>query len=230
MASLFDGYGGSYGEAVQGSIRFSGLRHDFFLKAKAELLRRLVEERGLARHGTGVRALDVGCGVGSLHPHLDGMFASLDGCDISKESILRARQSNPSVSYSVSTSGSLPYDDGTFDFAFASCVLHHVPPNAWESFFRELRRVLRPGAIACIIEHNPLNPLTRLAVLRCPFDRDAVLLHSGRVRKLFRQAGLSDIRSEHFLLLPLAGRLCRSVERSLAAFPLGAQYACSARA
>jgi SAM-dependent methyltransferase len=230
MASQFDEYRDSYGQAVEGSIRFSGLRHDFFLKAKADLLRRLVVERGLGKDGNGVRALDVGCGVGSLHRHLEGAFACVEGCDVSEESILRARRSNPDVAYSVCKSTVLPYDDGAFDLAFASCVLHHVPPGAWHDFFREMRRVLRPGGIACIIEHNPWNPLTRLAVLRCPFDKDAILLRARRVEALFRAAGFREIRSEHILLLPWTGALAGKVERALAALPLGAQYACTARA
>ena len=230
MTSLFDEYRDSYGQAVEGSIRFSGLQHDFFLKAKADLLRRLIVERGLEEGGSGVRALDVGCGIGSLHRHLEGAFASLDGCDVSEESIQRARSENPDVAYSVSTSAALPYADGVFDLTFASCVLHHVPPEAWRDFFGEMRRVLRPGGIACIIEHNPWNPLTRLAVLRCPFDKDAVLLRARRVEELFRATGFREIRSEHILLLPWTGALAGKVERALAALPLGAQYACSARA
>jgi SAM-dependent methyltransferase len=230
MASLFDEYRDSYGQAVEGSIRFSGLGHDFFLKAKVDLLRRLVIERGLAQDGAGVRALDVGCGIGSLHRHREGVFASLNGCDVSEESIRCARRGNPGVAYSVCTSAALPYGEDIFDLAFASCVLHHVAPDAWHDFFREMRRVLRPGGIACIIEHNPWNPLTRLAVLRCPFDKDAVLLRAAMTETLFRANGFGEIQSEHFLLLPRAGGLARKLERSLAALPLGAQYACSARA
>jgi SAM-dependent methyltransferase len=230
MASLFDDYRNGYREAVEGSIGFSGLGHDFFLKAKADLLRRLMVERGIEQGGAGVRALDIGCGIGSLHRHLKGVFASLSGCDVSEQSILRARTDNPDHAYSVCASAVLPYGDGSFDLAFASCVLHHVPPDAWREFFREIRRVLRPGGMACIIEHNPWNPLTRLAVLRCPFDKDAVLLSAGKVEALFRAAGFGEIRSEHFLLLPRAGRLARRWERALAPLPLGAQYACSARA
>lgn len=230
MANLFDAYRDSYGEAVDGAIRFSGLKHAFFMKAKADLLRRLVIERRLERDGTGVRALDVGCGIGSLHRHLEGAFASLNGCDVSEESIRRAGDDNPGVAYSVCTPVRLPYDDGTFDLAFASCVLHHVPPDGSQDFLREMRRILRPGGIACIIEHNPWNPLTRLAVFRCPFDKDAVLLRAARVEALFRETGLREIRSEHFLLLPRTGSLTRRVERALAGLPLGAQYACSARA
>ncbi|TIP60771.1 MAG: class I SAM-dependent methyltransferase, partial [Mesorhizobium sp.] len=82
--------------------------------------------------------------------------------------------------------------------------VHHVPPAFWLDFFREMRRVVRPGGVACIIEHNPYNPLTRLAVLRCPFDQDAVLLNAAKARSLLQETGFSDIRSEHFLLLPSA--------------------------
>jgi hypothetical protein len=71
--------------------------------------------------------------------------------------------------------------------------------------------------------------LTRLAVLRCPFDKDAVLLRAAMTETLFRATGFGEIQSEHFLLLPRTGRLARKLERSLAALPLGAQYACSAR-
>jgi ubiquinone/menaquinone biosynthesis C-methylase UbiE len=230
MASLFDDYGDSYGETVERAIRFSGLRHDFFLKAKSNLLRRLVIERRLGQDGTGVRALDVGCGIGSLHRHLKGAFSTLDGCDVSAEGILRARQDNPSVAYSVCTCTRLPYEDRAFDLVFVSCVLHHVAPDDWRDFLGEMRRVLRRGGIACVIEHNPWNPMTRLAVLRCPFDKDAVLLRAAKVEALLRETGFTEVRSEHFLLLPQAGGLAGKIERALATLPLGAQYACSARA
>jgi ubiquinone/menaquinone biosynthesis C-methylase UbiE len=230
MAILFDDYRDSYGETVDRAIRFSGLGHDFFLKAKADLLRRLVIERDLAQEGTSVRALDVGCGIGSLHRHLEGAFSTLEGCDVSAEAIPRARQDHPDVAYSVCTSSRLPYDDCAFDLVFTSCVLHHVAPGDWQRFLGEMRRVLRPGGIACVIEHNPWNPLTRLAVLRCPFDKDAVLLRAAKVETLLREAGFTEIRSEHILLLPQAGRLARIIERALATLPLGAQYACSGRA
>ena len=228
MSELFDSYRLNYGEAVQCSIGFSGLKHDFFLVAKADLLRRVVVERGLRHGGSGVRALDVGCGIGSLHPYLEGAFDCLDGCDISQESILRASQDNPHVSYRACNTPNLPYGHGAFDLAFASCVVHHVPPASWLEFLREMRRVVRPGGVACIIEHNPYNPLTRLAVFRCPFDQDAVLLSAAQTASLFQEAGFRNIRSEHFLLLPSARPFARKVERALASLPLGAQYACSA--
>jgi len=93
MAELFDAYRSTYNDAVQDSIRFSGLKHDFFLKAKVDLLARLVNERGLEENKP-IRALDVGCGVGALHPFLKQLLPRLSGCDVSSESIMRAREDN----------------------------------------------------------------------------------------------------------------------------------------
>jgi SAM-dependent methyltransferase len=227
MRELFDAYRSSYGEEVEQSVGFSGLKHEFFLKAKSDLIQRLIVERGLQAGGSRLRALDIGCGIGSLHKHLKGTFDSMSGCDISSQSIVRATGDNPENSYRVCTHSSLPFDDGAFDLAFASCVVHHVPPPSWGAFFLEMRRVVRPGGVACIIEHNPFNPLTQLAVFRCPFDADAVLLSSKMASRLMASAGFEQVKTEHFLLFPTATSAARRLERSLSRLPLGAQYACS---
>lgn len=230
MAELFDAYRDSYKGTVEESIGFSGLKHDFFLQAKADLLRELISSRGLEPENGTLRALDIGCGIGALHPYLATLLPGLHGCDVSAESIKRAREENPWVDYAAYDAGAaLPYAAGSFDLAFAVCVVHHVPPQQWPAFFAEMRRVVRPGGIVCIIEHNPLNPLTRLAVLRCPFDEDAVLLGSRKVRRLMSDTGVLYIESRHFLLFPFANPLARRIEGWLASVPVGAQYACAGR-
>jgi SAM-dependent methyltransferase len=229
MAELFDSYRVSYNDTVEDSIRFSGLRHDFFLRAKADLLEELLASRGLQDKENPARALDIGCGVGALHPYLRALFPNLQGCDISAGSIARAREDNPWATYTAYQGLHLPYPDAAFDLAFAVCVAHHVPPADWLFFFGEMRRVVRPGGIVCIIEHNPYNPLTRLAVLRCPFDADAVLISRGEASRRLRDAGLSEIESRHFLLFPFANPIARRIESWLSGLPAGAQYACSGR-
>jgi SAM-dependent methyltransferase len=155
------------------------------------------------------------------------MFGRICGADVSAASIAQARIRNPGVEYEAYAGETLPYDNATFDLSLAICVLHHVPPSQWACFLREMRRVVRPGGLVCLIEHNPLNPLTRLAVSRCEFDRDAVLLNAGQTRALMADAGLHDARSHYFLLLPSAAPLARRVEHSLWHVPLGAQYIAS---
>jgi SAM-dependent methyltransferase len=225
MDALFDKYDKSFGAVVQSSIDFCGLPHSFFTAAKVDALRELIATRLHGMHKP--HMLDVGCGVGGFHPHVRGMFGRICGADVSAASIAQARIRNPEVQYEAYVGETLPYDSATFDLSIAICVLHHVPPPQWAGFLREMRRVVRPGGLVCLIEHNPLNPLTRLAVARCEFDRDAVLLHAGRTHALMADAGLHDARSRYFLLLPSAAPLARRVEHGLGRIPLGAQYIAS---
>jgi ubiquinone/menaquinone biosynthesis C-methylase UbiE len=226
VGELFDTYDKSFAAVVQSSIDFSGLPHSFFTAAKADALRDLIATRLHAMRNP--HMLDVGCGVGEFHPFVRGMFGRLCGVDVSAASIAQARHKNPDVEYEVYGGTTLPYDRATFDLSLAICVLHHVPPRQWSGFLREMRRVVRPGGVVCLIEHNPFNPLTRLAVARCEFDRDAVLLRAGRMRALMVDAELRDTKLHYFLMLPSATPLARRVERGFRRLPLGAQYVASA--
>jgi ubiquinone/menaquinone biosynthesis C-methylase UbiE len=225
MSELFDKYDKSYRAVVQSSIDFSGLPHSFFTAAKANALRELAATRLSGMND--LHMLDVGCGIGEFHPFVRGVFGRICGADVSTASIAQARIRNPGVEYEAYAGDVLPYDSAAFDLSIAICVLHHVLPSQWASFLREMRRVVRPGGLVCLIEHNPLNPLTRLAVARCEFDRDAVLLRAGRMRALLADAGLRDVQSHHFLLLPSAAPLAQRIERRLGRIPLGAQYIAS---
>jgi SAM-dependent methyltransferase len=222
MNELFDGYRNSYRDVVQSSIDFSGLPHSFFMRAKVDLLRDLIARR----LGPGKPTmLDVGCGVGSFHPLLRGMVGRLNGIDVSSASIEQARADNGDVGYRAFDGNSFPFGDRSFDMVTAICVLHHVAPVEWTRFMNEMRRVVRPGGLVCVVEHNPLNPLTRLAVSRCEFDRDAILLSARKTRKLMEASGLSRIGARYFLLLPWEAKPARRVESALSNIPLGAQYA-----
>jgi SAM-dependent methyltransferase len=146
--------------------------------------------------------LDVGCGVGSFHPPLRGIVGCLSGIDVSASSIAQARADNPHGDYRAFDGKRFPYPSASFDLVTAICVLHHVAPSEWLGFVSEMRRVVRPGGLVCIIEHNPYNPLTRLAVMRCEFDRDAQLLGAGKTQMLMSESGLREIGARYFLLLP----------------------------
>lgn len=222
MPELFDSYRSNYRDVVQSSIDFSGLSHSFFMRAKVDLLRELIARRPGQQKPA---MLDVGCGVGSFHPLLRGMVGSLSGIDVSPASIAQARADNHDVDYRAFDGRSFPFADAGFDLVTAICVMHHVAPAGWTNFMSEMRRVARPGGLICIIEHNPLNPLTRLAVARCEFDRDAVLFGALKARKLMAASGLREIGARYFLLLPWEAKSARRVEGALSNVPLGAQYA-----
>ena len=222
MTELFDKYRSNYRDVVQSSIDFSGLPHSFFMRAKVDVLREVIAQRlGTAKPAV----LDVGCGVGSFHPLLRSTVGRLSGIDVSSASIEQARAANNDVDYRDFDGVNFPFEDAGFDLATAICVVHHVSPDRWKDFFREMCRVVRPGGVVCVIEHNPLNPLTRLAVFRCEFDRDAALISAGSTREIMSKAGLSKIDTRHFLLLPWEAKPARRIERALSRVPLGAQYA-----
>jgi ubiquinone/menaquinone biosynthesis C-methylase UbiE len=222
MTQLFDAYERNYTKAVQASIDFSGLPHSFFMAAKADLLGELI--RTWFAPGQRPAALDVGCGIGTFHPYVRDLFGRSCGTDVSANCIERARRNNPGFEYKVSTGAGLPYTDAEFDLTMAICVLHHVPVADRALFVGEMRRVTRRGGMVCVIEHNPLNPLTRLSVARCEFDRNAVLLRARQTEQLLVGAELRNVMSRYFLLLPSAGPIARGVERWVASLPIGAQY------
>lgn len=215
--SEFDRVGDRYDELVQRSISFSGRDRGFFLEAKAERLLALARSVG---DPADLRVLDVGSGDGVLDSLL-GELPGLEGTDVAEEMLELARRANPGVRYAAGEEGRLPYEDESFDFVFTVCVLHHVAPPARPAFFAELARVVRPGGLVAVVEHNPLNPLTRLAVARCEFDEDAVLLSARETSSGLRAAGLRLAHVAHFLFFPWRWN---GVERVLRRVPLGAQY------
>jgi SAM-dependent methyltransferase len=223
MTAAFDKYSETYRETVQRSISRLGVSYDLATEAKASVIADIIAER----HGKIAKLdiLDVGCGVGTLHPLLRLFQRSLTGVDISGSSIAQAAQAQPWARYLAYDGARLPFADNSFDFTLTVCVLHHVPPAQHRGFLAEMRRVTRPGGTICAIEHNPLNPLTRLAVLRCPFDEDAILLGAGNAKSLFENAQLGDVAARFFLMLPFRQPAARVFERGFKALPFGAQYA-----
>jgi SAM-dependent methyltransferase len=220
--SEFDTYKDRYRDEVQKAIAFSGTDVDYYTDVKAAALLDICQ-----RHVGGpgdLEVLDVGCGIGLSDTYLASEFCTLWGIDLSAECVARAAQRNPSVHYRAYEGDTFPFPDGRFDVAFAICVMHHVSPSDWHRFLLEMRRVVRPGGLTVVFEHNPFNPLTRLAVSRCSFDAGVVLLTRGRTSRLFAGAGLDVIESRYILFFPVRSRILQTVERSLHRFPLGAQY------
>jgi SAM-dependent methyltransferase len=207
-------------------VAFSGKDAEYFTQMKARALIDLARRR-VADPAT-LTALDVGCGVGVTDRHLVDAFARVIGVDIFDGVLERAAIANPQADYRLYDGRTLPLDGGSVDVAFAICVMHHVPPDRWNQFASEMARVLRPGGIAAIFEHNPLNPLTRRVVANCVFDEDAVLLRRRRAAGLLRQAGLVPCEDRYIAFLPFGGKAVAPIEAALRRVPLGAQYYVSA--
>ena len=222
MSADFDEIGGSYESLVDESIAFGHQEHAFYTRRKA---RALVDVA--TRHlGTPaqLKVLDVGCGVGLTERQLAGAFGELHGVDHANDALVEAARLNPGVEFRHATGDALPYEDAVFDVAFAICVLHHVEVPDRVRVVRDVARVVRPGGLVVVFEHNPRNPLTRVAVSRCEFDEGVKLLGRRAVTRSLRAADLTVVERRYFLFFPFERRWTIPAERALRAVPLGAQH------
>jgi SAM-dependent methyltransferase len=224
----FDRYAADYASQVNGALPSGFGEVDKYARIKADHLGRLVSSVFPDRRD--LRILDNGCGIGLTDSYLRDLYPQITGCDMSEHSLDLARLRNPSLDYVHYSGDRLPFADASFEVAFAICVVHHVPPAQWSAFFRDMLRVLVPGGLLVICEHNPINPLTRLVVSKIEFDRDAVLIRAGRCAALARQAGAVDSKVQFITFLPSETGAWLAIERRLFSWlPLGAQYQFSAR-
>jgi SAM-dependent methyltransferase len=211
-----ESYPTDYSAQVERAIGFVGASHDFFIRGKADWLRRFLADKRIAPNDT----LDVGCGIGLLHRYLLGTGTKIIGTDVSSDALAEAKKRNPTADYHVYDGKILPFSSGSFDLVLAVTVMHHVPPDQWQEFVAEAARVLRPGGVFIVIEHNPLNPLTLYSVRKSELDFDA--LRARTVGKLMAQAGLKRCSRDYIFFTPFA--TTQPIDRALRWFPLGAQY------
>lgn len=217
----FDSYAPRYADLIRDPIREKfAASNRFFFERKLQVIRKFYEKRGtdLAK----LSWLDAGCGQGDLLRLGQSYFASAQGCDPSAGMLeacsdLLVRQ-QPALD-------SLPFKDHSFDFITAVCVYHHVPEEQRLSFTREALRALKPNGVFCVIEHNPLNPVTQLIVSRTPIDADAHLLTATRTRRMLATAGARILETRYFLLFPeRIYKFFAFIENGLAGLPLAGQY------
>jgi SAM-dependent methyltransferase len=225
MEKEFDKYAAQYLDLLEDPLRDKFASPGFFHERKFTLIEEYFRRQNLDMAASSW--LDIGCGLGDLLRMGRGKFGSVFGCDVSGEMLAGCRGLEVRRQ---EQEDSLPYGDRCMDFATAACVYHHVSPAKRPTLTREAARILKPGGTLCIIEHNPLNPVTRTIVSRSPVDVDARLLRLRETRRLLEDQGLAMTSICHFLFLPEA--LFRSfgrIERLMSRIPAGGQYAVFAR-
>ncbi len=196
---------------------------DYFASYKIEYVQQLWAQRGRSP----AVIMDFGAGIGNALAPMHAAFpeAELIALDVSRASLdLVDAQAIPQVTTLAYDGLSVPLPDASIDCVFIACVFHHIPAEHHVRLLRELRRVLRPDGMLVLFEHNPLNPLTRLAVARCEFDRDAVLIGAGEMHRRLKAGGFARTERRFCLFFPPVLAVLRPLERFLGWLPLGAQY------
>ena len=222
MSAEFDDYAADYEKLLQDPVRNRFAADPlFFHRRKWILLRDFLRKHGFL--GSGRAWLDVGCGKGEMLRFGAGEFGRLAGCDPSAGMISGALgfEARPQL-----LPHRLPFEDDSFDLVTAAGVYHHVEDRLRAPLATEVCRVLKAGGFFCMFEHNPLNPVTRGIVKRCPVDAHAHLLRASEARRLMQSAGMSIVETRYFLYLPekLFDR-ASILENALRQVPLGGQFA-----
>lgn len=158
----------------------------------------------------GERALDLGCGTGSLTFALADRSpaAAVTGCDIAEPLLAHARAANPDparIHFDAADARALPYPDGAFDRVLSSLVLMLVPEG--ERAAREMARVARPGGTVAAavwdfrggVVHSRLALDTAAALepeaaaFRDRFHA-GLGLRPGELAAVWRRIGLREVR------------------------------------
>lgn len=226
----FDHHAAHYRELHARNIWLSGEQPEYFAEYKMRDFAALVRKSNIPEDG---RFLDFGSGIGnSVTPFRHYLpKAHLTCADTSAESLAIGRATDDQLVDDVLISETrLPMPDASFDGVFACCVFHHISAGSHHEVLLELRRVVKPGGLLMIYEHNPHNPLTVRSVNTCPLDENAVLISAKEMLRRCTDAGWREGSYDYRVFFPAALRGLRRLETRLRWLPLGAQYFVCVRA
>jgi ubiquinone/menaquinone biosynthesis C-methylase UbiE len=105
--------------------------------------------------------LDVGCTIGhnTLPWKREYPDADVHAVDVSAAGLLygaaRAKMQGADVSFHQMDAETLGFPDASFDLVFSSMFLHELSKKTRAAFFREARRVLKPGGLLLNMELPP---------------------------------------------------------------------------
>ncbi|NKZ12968.1 methyltransferase domain-containing protein [Mycolicibacterium septicum DSM 44393] len=116
--------------------------------------RDLVAQAGIA---DGQRVVEIGCGTGNLTVRAKKACPGADivGTDPDPRALRRAERKAKGmtgIGFTRAYAQELPFDDGEFDRALSSMMLHHLDEATKIAAARELFRVLRPGGSLHVVD------------------------------------------------------------------------------
>ena len=108
------------------------------------------------------KVLDVGCGFGGTIATINNRYKYMDlvGVNIDERQLSRARQivkaaETNKVEFVEADACKLPFENSSFDVVLAVECIFHFPSR--ELFFKEAKRVLKPGGCLAICDFTPVD-------------------------------------------------------------------------
>lgn len=213
----FDRFKDNYNDLMQKQHRIFG-DISYYSEYKVFLAKKLLNNHQI------LNILEYGCGIGRNLKYLKNAFpkAIIYGTDISNGSLEIAKKNNPFVN--IVKLQELDRFENYFDLIFIAGVYHHIEPQIRENVTRNIYLLQKNGGNTIVFEHNPYNPVTRMMVNTCEFDKDAVLLSKRELIDLFKRTGFIEIGSGYTLFFPPRLKKLNFIEPYLRVLPLGGQY------
>jgi SAM-dependent methyltransferase len=111
------------------------------------------------RPGKGLRALDLGCGLGQEALYLAGLGYRVDAVDQSRHEAWGgvSRAVPGRIKFREGDATSLSLRSASYDLVFEKDMLHHASDPA--AALREMARLAKPGGQVVAVEANRWNPL-----------------------------------------------------------------------
>ena len=187
------------------------MQHYYLKKKSAKILRAVHTHFGKRP----LRGVDLGCGTGdhiyhmtNLHDHLQ-----IDGVDNSRRQLALALAKHKNtggrrrkrVDYFHASMENLPFDDETYDFAYAINSLHHLPSSEQQlKVLAEIHRIVKKNGVFLIVEMNVINPIIHF-YLRYIFPK-LRNIDEGEERwireELIQRSGFQLTDTEYFTFTP----------------------------
>ncbi|MBV5329274.1 MAG: class I SAM-dependent methyltransferase, partial [Chlorobium sp.] len=195
----FDQYAGKYQEMLEDSMVSLGGFSLYYLQQKVKVVQATLASQEIRS------ILDFGCGLGLTTLMIQEAFPSVRvvGVDISESSIKRAQQKKSTVEFRcISDEKFMRESVNKFDVVYIANVFHHIKVEERSRTIEFLKSMLTPDGVLFFFEHNPYNPITRLVVSRCEFDRNATLISPKEFRLLLREGGCQVTNTRYLLFFP----------------------------
>jgi ubiquinone/menaquinone biosynthesis C-methylase UbiE len=153
------------------------------------------------------RYLDVGCGVGGWLLFLRREGYTVEGVDITPDTIKRLKAFDSTLRVQVAGMTALPYADHSLDGVLAIGVLEYLEGRVDEAI-REAARVLKPGGFV-LIEVPIANWLRRLLYVPLKRLEKSIRQRQGKravfANYLFTHSELRRLLSQHGFTIQAAG-------------------------
>ena len=151
-----------------------------------------------ARILPGMKALDLGCGTGTLTMMLKKEYpnASITGLDGDPEvlDIAREKSGGLNIQWDQGMAYALPYPDTSFDRVVTSLVIHHLILEDKQRAFAEVYRVLKPNGELYVLDFGaPHSGLTRLITKYMHGLEEAADNFDGLIPQFISAAGFKPV-------------------------------------